>query len=110
MSASNPKTPADGPAAIAIRNQALLALIAETGLRLAAIAKLRSGAALFSTPPTNFVANPVLLRWRRWAALAEEAAPPAPDGLDEPPLRQAKRSRRTTTRGKAPSKRGGAKT
>ena len=84
------------------RNLALLALIAEYRLCLAAIAKLRPGSALFSTPPTNVAANLVLSRWWRRPALGEGASPPpAPGELGELPLRQTKRPRRTTKRGKA---------
>ena len=99
MKPKSPPTSADGAAAAAIRNPALLALIAETGLRLAEIAKLSAGAALFVKPTTTVAASPVFLRWRRWAALGAEAAP-APDSHGEPPLRRPKRSRRTTKRGK----------
>jgi len=95
-----PPSSASRSAAVAIRNPALLALIAETGLRLAEIAKLSAGAALFVKPTTTVAASPVFLRWRRWAALGAEAAP-APDSHGEPPLRRPKRSPRTTKRGKA---------
>ena len=91
-------------AAAAIRNPALLALIAETGLRLAEIAKLSAGSTLFSTPPTTVAADLVFKRlasrWRPWPAVGADLAPPAPGELGEPKVRQAKRSRRTTKRGK----------
>ena len=97
-------TAANRAAAAAIRNHALLALIDETGLRMAEIAKLSAGAAVFATPTTTGAANLVFKRlasrWRLWPAVGAEAAPPAPDGLGEPPLRRPKRSRRTTKRGK----------
>lgn len=90
-------------AAAAIRNPALLALIAETGLRLAEIAKLSTGAALFVKPTTtaaDLVFKRLASRWQRWPVVGAEAAPSASDGLGEPPLRQAKRSPGTMKRGK----------
>ncbi len=91
-------------AAAAIRNPALLALIAETGLRLAEIAKLGSSSALFVKPTATVAANLVFKRlawsWRRWPVVGADATPEAPGEAGEPPLRQAKRSRRTTKRGK----------
>jgi hypothetical protein len=108
MKPKSPPTSADGAAAAAIRNPALLALIAETGLRLAEIANLGSSSTLFVRPTTTVAADLVLKRlasrWRRWPAVGADPTPEAPGEAGEPPLRQAKRSRRTTKRGKtAPS-------
>jgi hypothetical protein len=105
MSASNPKTPNDDAMPAAIRNPALLALIAETGLRLAEIANLSSSSTLFVYPTTTVAANLVFKRlashWRRWPVAGADPTPEAPGEPVEPPLRQAKRPRRTTKRGKA---------
>ena len=99
-----PPSSASRSAAVAIRNPALLALIAETGLRLAEIAKLSSGAALF-VKPTATVADLVFKRlasrWRRWPVVGADATPEAPGEVGEPPLLRPKRSPRTTKRGKA---------
>jgi len=101
-----PKIPASSANRAAVparRDRALLALIAETGLRLAEIASLGSSSALFVKPATTAadrVFKRLASRWRRWAALGAEAAP-APDSHGEPPLRRPKRSPRTTKRGKA---------
>jgi hypothetical protein len=100
-----PPSSASRSAAVAIRNPALLALIAETGLRLAEIANLGSSSTLFVKPTTTVAADLVFKRlasrWQSWPAVGADPAPPAPGELGEPPLRQAKRSPGTTKRGKA---------
>ena len=103
-----PKIPASSANRAAVparRDRALLALIAETGLRLAEIAKLSAGAALFVSPTTTVAADLVFTRFvsqlRRGAAPGADATPEAPGEVGEPPLLRPKRSPRTTKRGKA---------
>jgi hypothetical protein len=105
MKASTPSTPANRAAAAASLDQMVLALAAATGLRLANIAKLRLGPALIMGRTATAAAIRIPSRpaspSRRCAAFGDDpATAPPPCGRGEPPVRQAKRRRRTTGRQK----------